>query len=334
MQHVNMNVIFDALSRPRINAYRRYFGVNLSDAQIYGCYLWNEALCQSFFRTLTLIEIVLRNRLHKSLSNQYFLSPKEVLDNLKSRTSVFSPTTTVGTSDSCNWYETPGLLSRKSLEKITDITHHYRSGTPLTGIAKPTPDDVVSTMQFGFWSSLIDKNPNISWPTVLGHVFPKHRATSSGHWVSTAQQVRLSNRLELIRTIRNRIAHHEPIWKLPPTLDEAPTSRGATRAILHPSPSNPSESITRLREIYSKHTEFLRWMSPDLFLDFQKSSIHSHFLWLCSNEGLDAYKNREEKQSNTQCHSKVRRQLTSIIRSKQSVIVSRNGLNVLALHPI
>ena len=329
-----MNVIFDALSRPRMNAYRRYFGVNLGDAQIYGCYLWNEALCQSFFRTLTLIEIVLRNRLHDSLSNQYYPYPKIVVNNRKHKPWTSNPTTTFGTQDSCNWYETPNLLNSKSLEKITDVTHHYRNGTPLTGQAKPTPDDVVSTMQFGFWSSLIDKNPNIGWSAILGQVFPKHRATASNQWAAKAQQERLSNRLELLRTIRNRIAHHEPIWKLPPTLDETPVPKGQPRIILHPAPMNPSESITRLREIYSKHIEFLRWMSPDLFLDFQKSSIHSHFLWLCSNEGLDAYKNREEKMSNTQCHSKVRRQLTSIIRSKQSVVVSRNGLNVLALHPI
>jgi hypothetical protein len=329
-----MNVIFDALSRPRMNAYRRFFGTTLRDTQIYGCYLWNESLCQSFFRTLTLIEIVLRNRLHSSLSIHYYPNAKVVVNNIKQRTWTSSPINTVGTPDSCNWYETPSVLNLKSQEKITNVTHHYRNGTPLSGPAKPTPDDVVSTMQFGFWSSLIEKNPNINWSAILGQVFPKHRATSSNQWASKSQQERLSNRIELLRTIRNRIAHHEPIWKLPPTLDETPVPRGQQRKVLHQAPTNPSESIARLREIYSKHTEFLRWMSPDLFLDLQKSSIHSHFLWLCSNDGLTAYINREAKMSERQCHSQVRRQLSSIIRSKQSVIVSKKGLNVLALHPI
>ncbi|WP_082008485.1 Abi family protein [Photobacterium gaetbulicola] len=331
----NYNILFDALSRPRIGAYRTYFGNSLSDEQLHGCYQWNESVSLSFFKVITLIEIVMRNRMHYALSNHYHQTQKQVVDNsgLPFRRWTFSQQRTSGSATSCNWYEA-GVLNNFSLSKIHELTHHKRNKQPLVGRRKPSPDDVVSSLTFGFWSSLIDKAPAIAWAQVLGNIFPKHRATSAGQWINAAHKQRLIFRLQLIRDFRNRIAHHEPIWKLPPLLDERPPRQGQQRAVLQPATTNPSESIRRLRMIYSKHTELLRWMSQEIYDDLQASTLHKHILWLCSEEGLNAHINRSELMPISMKPARFKRELQSILRSKRVTYLHRDGRNLIATQPI
>ncbi|MFT4929776.1 MAG: hypothetical protein ACI8WB_005911, partial [Phenylobacterium sp.] len=114
MQPKDIEYLLDALSQPRMSSYRSFFGTNLSNKQIYGSYLWNEALSLEFFRVLTLVEIILRNRIHSVLSHHYFYTQKEVVTSNRSRRWIFQNTATIGHIDSCNWYQTQ-LLSIRSL---------------------------------------------------------------------------------------------------------------------------------------------------------------------------------------------------------------------------
>ncbi|QMW14537.1 Abi family protein [Pseudoalteromonas sp. MT33b] len=335
MRPNNLNIVFDSLSQPRINAYKRYFGNQLSDDEVYNCYLWNDAISKALFNVITQIEITLRNRMHVSLSNHLYNSQKIIVDRCNGNPRIWntSNTSTIGTVTSCNWYEA-GLLENKSMSKIHTTTHHYRNKTPLLGRARPSPDDVVSSLHFGFWSSLIDKNPNVQWRNLLAHIFPKHRASNSSQWNVVAQQKRLTYRLELVRDIRNRIAHHEPLWKTPRILDETPPTQGSNRAVLHPPSSAPSESIQRLRIIYSKITELLRWMSQELYDDLMNSATHSHFLWLCSTDGLNFYIKHHEVASGHIKSCKFKREIGSIIKMKKSVFLVHGKRGISALHPI
>jgi hypothetical protein len=329
----DLNIVFDSLSAPRISSYRNYFGGHLTDRQIFGCYQWNESVSQAFFKVITLVEIVMRNKMHTSLSQQYYGTQKKVVSDRRPHNWNYINTTTIGAANSCNWYET-GCLPKKSQSKVHAKTHHHRNGSRLQGARRPSPDDVISSLTFGFWSSLVDKCPNIQWDQILGDIFPKHRATGSNQWGVITHRKRLTYRLELVRDFRNRIAHHEPLWKLPDILDETPPTNGGQRAVQFPATTTPQESITRLRAIYSKHTELLRWLSPEIHRDLKESTHHQHLLWLCSIDGLDAHLNRSEALPISMKPSRFKRELLSVIKNKKTTYLHMKGKNIMSTFPI
>ncbi|SDB50215.1 Abi-like protein [Pseudidiomarina indica] len=344
MRPTNLQETFSALSTPRINAYKVFFGSTLCDDQIFGCYQWNEALSHSMFKLISLIEIIMRNRMHSALSVRYFNQQKKVVENFKDRQWTKSASATIGHQSSCNWYNSEinnsFILNKKGLNNIHSVTHHGRNGRPLAGSRSPSADDVVSSLTFGFWSSLVEKCPDIDWPNTLSQIYPNHRVSKSNQWNSNIEQTKLSYRLELIRNFRNRVAHHEPIWKLGNLLSEQPPmSNGqlnthGSRTILDSSPSTPKQSIRRLRSIYSRHTELLRWMSQEIYDDYNNSSLHKQILWLCSEDGLEAHLNRATEDFPSLKTAKFKRELSSIIKTKKSAYLFKNGRNLLAVHHI
>ena len=71
------------------------------------------------------------------------------------------------------------------------------------------PDQVVASLEFGFWTHLFTskyEGKGKIWPGLLENVFP-HMPRR----LRTRQQ--LHNRLDKCRRLRNRISHHEPIWR-------------------------------------------------------------------------------------------------------------------------
>lgn len=332
----NIPLLFTALSSPRIASYRGYFTNAASDEEVYGCYQWNESISLSFFKLITLIELVMRNRMHTALSNYYFSTQKKRVNHCGGNQNNwnFVNQSTIGTNFSCNWYEA-GVLSNKSLAKVHEKTHNQRNKTPWIGHRRPSADDVVSSLTFGFWSSLIDKNPTIAWASILGDVFPKHRASAPQQWSNGNQQKRVCYRLQLVRDFRNRIAHHEPIWKLPRLLDETPPpTQNTPRDVLAPPTTSPNESISRLRQIYSKHTQLLRWMSQEIYNDYVASTIHQNFMWLCSVDGLQAHIKRSDLLPYSVSQARFKRELNSILRRKETVFLHTQGRNIIATQPI
>lgn len=74
----------------------------------------------------------------------------------------------------------------------------------------PSPDDIVCELTLGFWVYLLDKcyqehtNPKRIWPFITSEVFPNKKNTTIDS---------IFNLLKSINTNRNRLYHHEPIWK-------------------------------------------------------------------------------------------------------------------------
>lgn len=281
--------------------------------------------------------------MHVALSRHYHGIPKKYVKNKHQSPWQFKSCSNLGSKDSNNWYNAyvsgSCILNNKSLSKIHAKTHH-KNGTPLNATKMPSPDDVVSGLTLGFWASLIDKCPNVAWDLILDKVFPKHRVSNSNQWNSPIELKRLSYRLDLIRDFRNRVAHHEPVWKFGDLLSESPPvsggvlNTGAQRKVIDGSPTNASQSIRRLRNLYTKHLELLKWMSKDIHDDWKLSSNHSHILWLCSDDGLAAHINRKDVMPESMTSSRLKRDISSIVRRKNTAYLHRAGRNLAALHPI
>lgn len=60
---------------------------------------------------------------------------------------------------------------------------------------------VVAELSFGFWTGLTGPKYDVLWRDHLVKIFPR----------PPVQRVKIQTRLNSIRKLRNRIAHHEPI---------------------------------------------------------------------------------------------------------------------------
>ena len=147
-------------------------------------YTWNTAVSASFYGPLQALEVALRNAMNRELTAAYgqawYNNPRTGLDS--------------------------GCIARIEQTKRELLKENF-------------PDDpphVVASLSFGFWVSLLGPGGFIDWQTrtkanyemtlwrpALRRAFP-HAVKISRKGAHTP--------LNFLRTFRNRIAHHEPIF--------------------------------------------------------------------------------------------------------------------------
>ena len=171
-----------AISPERLQPYIIRAGGNRHGAIL--VYERNTALSEALYGVIQATEIALRNAIHRVLSVPH----------------------------SQMWFESVGLQGTQ-LEKITAAKYEIcRSRRALT------PGAVIAELNLGFWTSLVStRYEKQLWVPHLHKAFPyalkptPARPTAPSSPLSRAE---IFDRLEIVRNLRNRIAHHEPILKL------------------------------------------------------------------------------------------------------------------------
>jgi hypothetical protein len=267
--------LLEAISHPRLSNYRTFFSAT-DDAQALGLYQWNEDVCGALFRAISVVEIVLRNQFHRALGSRYGAA---------------------GSAGSRDWYNHLALASH-SRQKIKEITHRKHHNQWIPRVPARSPDDVVSKLTFGFWPHLLDVstdsvNASLDWGAILLDILPGHRQRQATYWAKQSSRDAFFARMDLCNEIRNRIAHHEPIWKLGPLMSE-------TRARLHtqptqvlPAPTSPKESVERLKLYYERLAELLKWLSPALATAYHGGEIDARCQMLLTERALEHYRRRQ-----------------------------------------
>ena len=168
-----------SLSPERLATYVAEAGGNREKAV--RLYTWNTAVSAAFYGPLQGLEIALRNAVHRELSNRY----------------------------GADWYDNPkagldgGTLSRVAAARADLKRDSY-------------PDDpphVVAALSFGFWVALLGPGGRLPsggkanyemtlWRAGLFRAFPHAKVSRKA----------AHRPLDYLRTFRNRIAHHEPIF--------------------------------------------------------------------------------------------------------------------------
>jgi hypothetical protein len=95
------------------------------------------------------------------------------------------------------WFHRVELLGRRELTRVQEVLSRHE------GDDTPTHDDVVSKLGLGFWVALFSNHYDTTlWRSDLFWLFPKgtHRPG-------------LFRNLKELGILRNRIAHHEPIFR-------------------------------------------------------------------------------------------------------------------------
>ena len=137
-------------------------------------YAWNIQISAAFQASLGCLEVACRNAMHHELSGLF------------------------GRED---WWRAPELRLHHVADRIVtdavDVISRRRE--------RQTPGRIVAELPFGFWVSLLGSGADYEtrlWRPALRHAFPGYRG----------RRTPLHQELDDGRRLRNRIAHHEPIY--------------------------------------------------------------------------------------------------------------------------
>lgn len=177
----NAVAIATALSRERLAPYLRAAGGRDVAAAV-RLYEWNLAVSGAMYEALGILEVVLRNALSAQLAAHH------------------------GTRAG-QWYDDPlRVLSELAREDIAAARRRLR-----TLRRRETPGRVVAELSFGFWKFLLARRYEATlWTGCLRHAFPNLQPQS---------RAVVYRALDELHTLRNRIAHHEPIHSRDLTAD-------------------------------------------------------------------------------------------------------------------
>ncbi|WP_454301320.1 hypothetical protein [Salana multivorans] len=161
-----------ALSAERLRPYLQASRGNLTEAV--RLYEWNIAVSGALYEALSILEVVLRNALSEQLAALHGALAG-------------------------HWYDDPhGILSDQA---HADVAAARRRMSRLR--RTETPGRLIAELNFGFWKFLLAKRYEATlWTSHLRHAFPRLRPQNRG----VAYRA-----LDELHTVRNRIAHHEPI---------------------------------------------------------------------------------------------------------------------------
>lgn len=168
------------LSAPRFATYQ--YKTSFQDDLASRLYFWNQELAGTFLGPLSVLEICLRNSIHSHLS--VYFGEQWIID-----------------ASACDLLDE----DREGFERTIDRLE--KLGKDIT------PDAVVATSSFGDWVRLLgDGHPRSSvynyektlWEPALKKAFPQR---------GELKRKEIHARLNHLRSFRNRVVHHEPIFK-------------------------------------------------------------------------------------------------------------------------
>lgn len=215
MQAQTLTAIARSISAPRLSSYRILTGSSQPETNI-GAYIWNKRVSAALYPMVQCLEVTLRNAVH-SAATKHFFTPdwfdpviKLVGDDYFLAEMKKNPHINI------KFYRS-GICQGKRAGRQKWISHHENMVAKareklLKQGKKSIADAVLAEMMFGFWVGLFEKKYNDItstarlWPhleiAVFPHLTPAARKASTVHL-----------KLLEIKDLRNRMAHHEPIWK-------------------------------------------------------------------------------------------------------------------------
>jgi hypothetical protein len=141
-------------------------------------YEWNGQVSAGFHRLLEQLEVALRNAVHREL------------------------TVLAGQS---NWWDNPAIALT---HPCPSMIRSANAEISRRGRSIVQPGDVVAALSFGFWVSLFSSGRSANYEMTLWRPGLRLALPTFG-----GTRAELYLRLHSLRLLRNRVAHHEPIFR-------------------------------------------------------------------------------------------------------------------------
>lgn len=168
------HALSEIISPLRLGAYLNASGHDLDRAL--NLYLWNAKIGEAFHLPIQSVEVGLRNRVSDGLDAAF----------------------------GADWWRNETFISHSTKKSISDIELVKRR---LKGKGKPIiTGQIVAGLSFGFWVSMLHKRYNST-------IWAKHFRSSFPDIPISVDREALRAKVRNIADLRNRIWHHEPIFK-------------------------------------------------------------------------------------------------------------------------
>lgn len=207
------------LSTPRLSKYLRVTQGRRQAAL--RLYVLNTRVGAALFADLHYVEIALRNRFDAQLATRY--GPQ--------------------------WFDDPAFRSliNSGTEKLIGKARANAAKFWPREILLP-PGKVIAELTFGFWQALTERRlEHTLWVPYLHKAFLPRKAP---------KRVDFNHRLETLRLLRNRVAHHEPVFHL--DLKQASTLVFDVARSLCPATATLVETTSSTRREIMRITNFNR----------------------------------------------------------------------------
>ncbi|HFF8944523.1 TPA: Abi family protein [Serratia marcescens] len=189
--------ITDSISDKRLATYQRCFATT-DMAECLGLYIWNKRVCAEFLPVLQILEVSLRNAIcsgYETMTRQQLIESGKALGEVEDLLNPLWFKTFYEASTEPQYEETKkaiGTAERKLQSSGLEVT----------------ADNIIPQLSFGVWNHICQSHLEADvaslrlWPKMIPYSFPGRR-------VSHGEIARI---LRTVNKMRNRIAHHEPLW--------------------------------------------------------------------------------------------------------------------------
>ncbi len=243
-----------AISSPRLSLFESFFRTTSDDATL-GAFVWHEAVRASLLPLVGLVELVLRNSIHHTLS--------QLVDRVPS----------------APWYDAshPRAIplagaARRSADDLLRKTDD--GGRPIV----QSPDDFVANATFGFWIEVMRQLERGRRYRLAQTMFPGYAALKEPtDWKTSAPWDALVHRLRQHKIFRDWVAHFKPLWKW--NYRDGVTGKLWT-------PSSPGAAMLSLRQEMSRMVTTLSEMNPAFTALWLGTFSHDHFFQLTTTKAL------------------------------------------------
>lgn len=151
-------------------------------------YSWNASAAAAFMYPLHFCEVLIRNAVAEVLTKIY--GPQWPWDN-------------------GFFLSLPNPSSPSAFRPRAALQAARKKAEDAAGTGTPSTDKAIAEMSFAFWQSMFTARYDHGlWANHLKTVFPNSPAALANHQVRS----QIHQSLETLRKLRNRIAHHEPIF--------------------------------------------------------------------------------------------------------------------------
>lgn len=178
--------LFRKLSPVRMAPYLAAAGKDESEAM--SLYLWNCAAGAALWEVLGHLEVAIRHALDSALTQRHIRLGRD------------------GEEDWLWHAEVGRELGSRAQEDIDDALKHAEKSAR-RGKYTVTTDHVIAELNFGFWRFLFTKDRESSIGSTVRGAFPNAPKAVRANDVSDLHRL-----VSTTYDLRNRIAHHEPIW--------------------------------------------------------------------------------------------------------------------------
>lgn len=278
LQGLTLSEVETSISASRLDSYRTLISSADTGAAL-GAYFWNLELSSAFSQILSMLEVSVRNSVHEA-AKAHFGKPDWFADALRHAGDAQWPVflaNNPGQQD--NYFRPTASTFNKRKRHVNGVQKNLkRWNSAAEGkfnetlyrlqrlSISPIPDQIVASTMFGFWCDLFHPSFESAaqtsiWPHCFSAAFP-HTTTLTRHSIE--------QRLRKVKLFRNRLSHHEPIWK---------SGAGGT----------PLTVEATLNTLLDEALELLAAMSSALVTSLHMTGQVDKLRWLSSASTLNAF---------------------------------------------